>query len=526
MILWAFGCKPKLDAEWISLGVKTIICFSVNRSEYTIVREGNQMKIRKGKGKITTYPKIGGDYSTVIGNLLSFKPNFKIKNTDRYEVSTPDGYFMAYYLDQECWTKAWKSLEGLLHFDKVLPNLVNAHSGLLTSEFFECQIEELNAADEKKEVEQVYMQYNDAIEIVRQECHISTTASTLSHDVFISQTKEITETLVKLQKEQSQLWSALTKLYSRRNHLKIHLAKEKANIDSLADDYAFSNTLESIVRCPVCHSTVSNGVVQKSGLIADRMACEEIFEQHKDEIDKLNAEIDALQTKYNEVKHSIESMNEKYIIDDGTDSMPKQDILSSIAEKSINDRLLATAAKKKLSIDLKEKEIKALKKEQRNIKAKVNKDAINSFFCSMLEECQNILGLDYSSIKNNISSPTDYNKVLQGGAADKTRSILSYYAALYLLIRNQGNEVIAPLIIDTPYQQEQSDDNEVRIMSLIDGKLVDASAANQIFLCAKKDEGLDTFIKDATVFELTETKSLLRSALYQQCLADYEASLK
>ena len=302
MILWAFGCKPKLDSSWIAIRAKTAIIFTIDRSEYCILRDGSEIKIRRGHDKYEVYPTISGQYSECVANMLSFNPIFKLKNSDDHAIATPDGYFMAYYLDQECWTKAWKSLEGLMHFNNATPDLVKTHSGLLTSEFFECKIEELNTLERRKEIEIVNEQYHSALDIVHKECgaHDESTF-TIDEDLFALQNVEITRTLEGLQIQQSELWSNLTKLYSRRNHLRKHISIEERNIKALSKDYTYATSLEHIIHCPVCNSTVVNDVVERSGLMADRESCERILVSHKKELERIEEEITKQQAIHEDV---------------------------------------------------------------------------------------------------------------------------------------------------------------------------------------------------------------------------------
>ena len=82
MILWSFGCKPRFDTNWKALEAKAAITFTVDRTEYTIIRDGSQIQIRRGHEKFEKFTKISGAYSEKIANLLSFKPNFKLKSSD------------------------------------------------------------------------------------------------------------------------------------------------------------------------------------------------------------------------------------------------------------------------------------------------------------------------------------------------------------------------------------------------------------------------------------------------------------
>jgi predicted metal-dependent TIM-barrel fold hydrolase len=113
----------------------------------------------------------------------------------------------------------------------------------------------------------------------------------------------------------------------------------------------------------------------------------------------------------------------------------------------------------------------------------------------------------------------DYNKVVkEGGAADGTRAILAYYLTIYSLIQKFGNEVVAPFVIDTPNQQEQSLSNYDKILDLITNKL---SKDSQIILCSLNTERLKPIKEKAKIIQLT-AKKLLDETKYQSLLVEFE----
>ena len=119
----------------------------------------------------------------------------------------------------------------------------------------------------------------------------------------------------------------------------------------------------------------------------------------------------------------------------------------------------------------------------------------------------NAEGINLSSIK----TPLDYNKIVkEGGAAEGTRGILSYYLAIFSMINIYGSEINAPLVIDTPNQQEQSDKNYENIVNLITQKIPDTE---QIIICAMENDKLKEYKKDANVIKLNKDK-LLQASKY------------
>lgn len=522
MLLWSFGCKPSLDSDWLKLGLKTAVEFSVERTNYIILRQENQMSVKNGHSSWKVFPKITGDYSKLLGDILHFTPIFKMKQSDNHMVSTPDGYFMAYYLDQQCWQEAWNSLSGLDGFDKYKTNLIKAHSGLLTKEFFECQNEELAAQEKRKNEEEVLNKYDNAVRLIYEDCLPSKSLFTVDPTIFDNQRVVLQDRLLQLQKKQSNLWSRLAKLYSDKHCLEIQIPVIEKNINELKKDYDFSLTLDNVVNCPICNTRISNDVVNRASILSDKGSSEEQLSEVKSKLSELNKSIENLQPEYNSITAEIDDIANKFIGEDqeGT-KLTTLDYISQIGEKTIVDKLFANRNLQEQRVLQVDSHIKELNKEMRKISKSINIDAINSFFMNMLKEVDEVLELDFDIIKEKVKSPVDYKKVYQGGAADITRSVLSYYSALYLLIRNQQNEVVGPLIVDTPQQQGQSDDNEVNIMNLINNKLYDSHNEYQIILCAKNEDVLDDYKNNAVVFDLQKHRGLLDANIYEECVESF-----
>ena len=109
----------------------------------------------------------------------------------------------------------------------------------------------------------------------------------------------------------------------------------------------------------------------------------------------------------------------------------------------------------------------------------------NQLFISRLKHYADKLGfsLKYDKIK----SPADYNKIttslVAAGAADKNRSILAYYLAIYEMAAEYGScDNLPPLVVDTPMQNDQDTTNYKSILDLLF-----TQANKQIFVCLIND---------------------------------------
>ena len=111
------------------------------------------------------------------------------------------------------------------------------------------------------------------------------------------------------------------------------------------------------------------------------------------------------------------------------------------------------------------------------------------------------------------TEPSDYAKIFgSGGAAEGTRAALAYQMAIFKQIYSVGNGVPAPLVIDTPNQQEQADQHYESIVKLI---MEDTTQSSQIILCGMENPHLTLYAKVAKVIELNEDK-LLRKEFYEE----------
>lgn len=81
---------------------------------------------------------------------------------------------------------------------------------------------------------------------------------------------------------------------------------------------------------------------------------------------------------------------------------------------------------------------------------------------------------------------TNYHKILnavRGGAADSNRTVLAYYLAIYATAMNFNTNILPPLVLDTPNQNEQDKENYKSIINtLIQEK------NKQIIICLIRSE--------------------------------------
>ena len=522
LLFWGIGCEPTLDTNWGTVDSKTIVEFIVDTTLYTVKRYKNNISLKIDKSELINYDKITGEYSKKLAEILQFKALLPNRSSGLMEVPPPAFYFLPFYIDQKrSWSKAWDNFEKLEQFANWRSTIVKYHVGLLTPKHFELENDKALKKDSKKTVENQIDKIETTLEIVKD--YIPEIANTITETKeFEILTEEIKIDLKKLQEEQEKILSKITILNGDRVYLEQQQIITEKIISELDKDYKFTieNLEEDEVECPLCGIVHENSIINRTSILTDKSQAENQLESILEELNKVNKKLTKANESLSKARESIHQINEKYIITEETSNSQELEnniqntsidfnhIIENIAGNSIKKNVLKDKAIKVNSVDTLKKDIREIGKKQKELITIEDAEEINNSFSSIFSDYIELLDAEAVNISD-INSPLDYNKVIkEGGAAEGSRAILAYYLSVFTMVETYGNEVKSALVIDTPNQQEQSDTNYEKIVSLLTNK---TSKKTQILLCAMENEHLEQFRKKAKVITLTKEKLMLKS---------------
>lgn len=526
LLLWTFGCEPDFDTTWESNYCRTLVNFSIEEDEVSILRYGSVIYWKENESKLIKFSSIG-DFAKHFANKVNFKVLLPSRVEEKgLETPPPAYYFLPFYIDQKkSWSNAWDSFNSLQHFANWKQTVIKYHTGYLTPKFFELEL----ASQEKKnlistlnsEIEKI----GYALDVVKE--HTSKASMTIDEKEFEKMSKEVEVDLLNLSKQQEKVMDELSILTVDQTYLEHQKAIAEHLIKELDADYIFSveNIEEEEIECPLCGTNHDNSIVNRSSILSDKENAQTQLNDISNKLIQLNQKMIKQKEELKQVKLKINEINTKYTIEEDSNSIPLNKIVETFAYKSISDNI-GNSKKEKLSkIDDYKKDQKEIKKEQKQLLSKEDKNTIDDTFIDLLTSYVKLLdaeGVNLSSIK----SPLDYNKIIkEGGAAENTRGVLAYYLSVFSMISNHDNEIIAPLVIDTPNQQEQSDKNYENIVNLISDKI---SSTNQIILCAMENKKLKPFKDKANIIKLDKNKLLDKSKyedvkkIFDEMIDNYE----
>ena len=155
-------------------------------------------------------------------------------------------------------------------------------------------------------------------------------------------------------------------------------------------------------------------------------------------------------------------------------------------------------------------EIVEIEREVKGLEDKKRKSDIESFYAKKMTSFLRTL-----NVKNiDFDSATKITRKVNDTGSDQPRAVLAYYLAFMLTVFEYSSALTAPMIIDSPNQQDQDATNVAAMIDLI--------------FSTRPDEGQtilgtvslhDQVVKDGKIIELVDELSVMSSAVYDDVLA-------
>lgn len=517
-LLWSLGCNPVFDEEWKSNDIKSILYFTVDGKEYFSCRGSHSTILGEIGGEAKRYSKITGGFANHLSNIVNFKMKLPNRDDGTLETPPPAYYFLPFYIDQiESWSTPWDSFENLTQYSNWKPTLIKYFTGYLKPEHFDIEEEIYEYAENKKASEREIEKLQSAVEVIQDNSTEPPIA--LNNDDFSRIQEEINNELHDMIEYQNGLYEDQVTINSSIYDLERQYELAISSASELELDYKFA--VESIpndhFRCPLCDTKHDNSLPRRAILLSEK--------------DTLLAEADLIKTKITDLKLSvrelnddaryasdeIERINQKYINHDNENNLIAQ-VIDAISKKNVSKKIQVKINDEGNNIGKINGSIKQLKNEQKKLISTTDKDALNTSF--MVKLLSNIDALGSTGVSlNKVNSPTDYKKLLGGGAAEAARGVLAYQLSILQQIHEVETCIVPPFVIDTPNQQEQAGH---RYETVIKELMKSVPSDYQIILCAMENDALMKFKADAHVINL-DSDRLLNPFQYESLRSEYNA---
>ncbi|MDR6497194.1 hypothetical protein J2785_000336 [Burkholderia ambifaria] len=502
--LWTLGCEFKFDERWKSLDARTILEFSVDGQQFLAARHRKEVMLKRGEEDWRSYYITEDTYEKEFANIVRFHALLPRREENWiHETPPPECYFSAFYVDQRRgWTEPWSSFDIFKYKDWRRP-VINFHAGYHSAEYFEVGAEIAKWLQNIDEDETIIDKYGRAVEVLdllAPEEELPATDAELDTAIL-----DIQNSMIAVKRREQR---ALVLLRGKQEELevtKVQLGIAEAAVSELEKDYDFAVTRlqDDVLICPLCGTSHDNTLLERASLLQDRGLAEQQVTQLSATKAKIEASIQNTLGRLDTVREDLAKLNRRFKRLNKDISV--KSILETMGTSSVRRRAEEISSVAKTRLRTNRKILTEQRAAQRDLIEEGKADSINAYYQQELAGLCNTLRLD-PSFDLDTALPSEYKELaVSGGGADSSRMQLAYHLTMHRLVRHFKTEVLPPLILDTPNQQDQGALNYNLVSTELKQR---ATQDTQFLVCATRHPAMHTLEEDSHVIELDENRLL------------------
>ncbi|PSH65160.1 ATP-binding protein [Phyllobacterium sophorae] len=462
-LYWAFGAGSKIHPTWKDAKVKALVTFTVDGHHHFILRDGSRIALFDAAGELMiSTTSITSELAPAIGRLF----DFKLILTDNNGVAgtpPPAFAFLPFYVDQDNgWGQALESFDNLQQYPKFRKNVIEFHSGIRPNEFYELMAEKRQVSQVRDELGRDRKAIENAIHKLGLEATFTgLELSMADHEASIDQ---LLVRLRDLRNVRQKRAMELAALLHEREIVREQMEIAKAAAKEFDLDFRWlAQVGDDGILCPTCGTTHRNDFANRFSIVDDSEACAEFV---RDCIDRLRAIADQVAAIEAAMRQNDRTSDEiSRILAEKRGDVTLEEVIESKGRTSaralLNSQLdeiskeLAAYAGQIAAIDDK---LKAFEKGTRDRRKLVEKYYAREMLAFLNK-------LDVRNIEH--ASVTKIDRKIHDTGSDQPRAVLAYYLALMRTIFEFSKSLTAPMVIDSPNQQDQDASNVAAMIDLI-----------------------------------------------------------
>jgi len=491
-----FGAETSTHDDWNQANVISLVHFALGNTEFYILRQGRTFTIFDGeKRPIEQFTSITHGLGPYLARLFQFG----LVLTDRSgasQVPPPAFLFLPYYFDQDrSWTESWRSFENLGQFSNWRQDLVEYHTGVKPNKFYETKglLGELHKRKEALISEQVVLR-NIKSELREKLENIS---FKVDLDAF---REEITDLLVeceKIQKTADGIKERLVNFHNERIDIEAKIEIVKQSLKEISADFKFLQNKDHI-ECPSCGAEYQNSFREIFNIALDEDRCQELLLSLNEDLLEVKAKIGAESASHTKQEESVARI--KAILASRREEVQLKDLIESESKKQVSSVLQEKAEAVASALFKVQEDLDKLKEKLDQLSDKEIKAAIVHQYRALMKSF--LFQLHVHGVPED-SYRELHSKIKEQGS-DLPRALLGYGYSILTVMREKTSSAYCPIVIDSPIQQEQDQENHERIITFIRDKQPDDS---QLIMAVVDAKGVDFGGK---VYVLNEPRSVMK----------------
>lgn len=449
-----------------------------------------------------------------INPYLDFNIELERQKGGEVGLAGPAYYFLPFYVDQdEGWSSTWSSFEDLKQFKKYRALMIDYHLGVRSQDYYDAIRIDLEYKGQKSEIvtKRLLMQETrNSVHERKQQMQVD-----LDPDVFRAEAEELVEQYNVIYADQQNVLSNLKNIRNKRNTVDSEIQLIQKTIDELEADYKYSESpkVDDLVGCPTCGTEFANSFVERFDYLDDIDRSYDLLDQLKKERNNLSDTLNGINQEYKNVSSQLSEVK-------GTLSRTKQNTKFSefITSEGIKELLAVLDG-----------DIRSMLEQEQDIEGKISENAVAlepdkkrkksilDWYKARMKEFLNVLNVTVLNEK-------DYkllDRQIKGNAlgSDLPRALLAQYFAFLHTMKEFKSFVLCPMLIDSPFQQEQDTVNRGAVLDFILTKRLENQQMILATVSISEFEGNPT-LEDATTYTFSDKTSVLKKDQYAGVLKD------
>lgn len=317
--------------------------------------------------------------------------------------------------------------------------------------------------------------------------------------------------------EQQEVLVKLKDQRNQRNSIDTELDLLRHAIAELEADYEYAESPKTpdVIDCPTCGTGFTNSFVERFGILDDVDHCRALVDQWLKKRSEAVERLDAIEQQYGLVSSKLSDV--EAIMHRTKENVTLAELIASEGMKEMVKSLNADID---VFLEREQKISREMEINAENLKLdNKNKKTILDFYKARMKEYLNDLNVgvlsedDYKSLEKQIK-----NNAL---GSDLPRSLLAQYFAFLHTMMKFNEFVCCPMLIDSPFQQEQDPTNKTAIFDFILSKRLKSQQVIPATISVDEFEGSKNY-DDVSVIELEKKLSLLRPEQFDDVKLDIE----
>ncbi|MDX0004697.1 hypothetical protein GOB19_29600 [Sinorhizobium meliloti] len=513
-LYWTFGSPVRMHPEWVKAKVKARVTFTIDGTRFAIVRDGTSFGLFNEAGELLIATrKITSELGPFLAKMLDFGLVLPNKSSGEPETPPPAYAFLPFYVDQDLgWKQALESFEVGAQYKNPRKAVIEFHSGIRPNRYYQLQARKAALQSGIADLGRDRQVLEKAVgKLSLQPAFTGTEFTELEHRESVNR---LLSELRNLRSARLHVAAELASLVDERELLTEQMKIARLAMRELGKDFTQALEEGEEIFCPTCGTLHENDFGQKFSILDDREACAQFVRDQHEQLVAIRRKAEKAEAELKKTDALIDRVGGTLAEREGELTLKEviENAGANMARGLFDNQLEEIrAAVEKLT-----GEIVEIDREVKGLEDKKRKADIESFYAKKMTSFLRTL-----NVKNiDFDSATKITKKVNDTGSDQPRAVLAYYLAFMLTVFKYSSALTAPMIIDSPNQQDQDATNVAAMIDLI--------------FSTRPDEGQtilgtvslhDQVVKDGKIIELVDELSVMSSAVYDDVLATMTPAL-